>query len=286
MSTYIIGTHYNGKNFVNLLANNLIREIEKETKNHNSEIQIINNKNFIVARGYTSHEEPINISKLFTEYYNELFGLEQVFNVVDLIEYGNKSKQNHIYINKKFTKDSLKESLINQINKDTDEGLDYRFTANTDLGIVLITGNAPTEEIKKYFEDYNYYKIKEPTETFVSDLYFGKNLRSSKVFEFYLNYITYNIFERGLSKDIEYSFYTEEKFEEINWENIKFEVKSNSSMVNDEWLKSMILDLFTFEPEDIIDRWKLQSYNFEEEILQRRTPVWEIRDKTGEMILL
>lgn len=286
MSTYIIGTHYNGKNFVNLLANNLIREIEKETKNHNSEIQIINNKNFIVARGYTSHEEPINISKLFTEYYNELFGLEQVFNVVDLIEYGNKSKQNHIYINKKFTKDSLKESLINQINKDTDEGLDYRFTANTDLGIVLITGNAPTEEIKKYFEDYNYYKIKEPTETFVSDLYFGKNLRSSKVFEFYLNYITYNIFERGLCKDIEYSFYTEEKFEEINWENIKFEVKSNSSMVNDEWLKSMILDLFTFEPEDIIDRWKLQSYNFEEEILQRRTPIWEIRDKTGEMILL
>lgn len=286
MSTYIIGTHYNGKNFVNLLANNLIIEIEKETKNHNSEIQIINNKNFIVARGYTSHEEPINISKLFTEYYNELFGLEQVFNVVDLIEYGNKSKQNHIYINKKFTKDSLKESLINQINKDTDEGLDYRFTANTDLGVVLITGNAPTEEIKKYFEDYNYYKIKEPTETFVSDLYFGKNLRSSKVFEFYLNYITYNIFERGLCKDIEYSFYTEEKFEEINWENIKFEVKSNSSMVNDEWLKSMILDLFTFEPEDIIDRWKLQSYNFEEEIFQRRTPIWEIRDKTGEMILL
>ena len=286
MSTYIIGTHYNGKNFVNLLANNLIREIEKETKNHNSEIQIINNKNFIVARGYTSHEEPINISKLFTEYYNELFGLEQVFNVVDLIEYGNKSKQNHIYLNKKFTKDSLKESLITQINKDTDEGLDYRFTANTDLGIVLITGNAPTEEIKKYFEDYNYYKIKEPTETFVSDLYFGKNLRSSKVFEFYLNYITYNIFERGLCKDIEYSFYTEEKFEEINWENIKFEIKSNSSMVSNEWLKSMILDLFPFEPEDIIDRWKLQSYNFEEDILQRRTPVWEIRDKTGEMILL
>ena len=286
MSTYIIGTHYNGKNFVNLLANNLIREIEKETKNHNSEIQIINNKNFIVARGYTSHEEPINISKLFTEYYNELFGLEQVFNVVDLIEYGNKSKQNHIYLNKKFTKDSLKESLITQINKDTDEGLDYRFTANTDLGIVLITGNAPTEEIKKYFEDYNYYKIKEPTETFVSDLYFGRNLRSSKVFEFYLNYITYNIFERGLCKDIEYSFYTEEKFEEINWENIKFEVKSNSSMVSNEWLKSMILDLFPFEPEDIIDQWKLQTYNFEEDILQRRKPVWEIRDKIGEMILL
>jgi len=243
MSTYIIGTHNNGKNLVNLLVNNLIREIEKETKNHNSEIQIINNKNFIVTRGYTSYEEPINISKLFSEKYNELFKNDKLFNVVDLIEYGNKSEQNHIYISKKFTKDSLLEELTTQINKDTDESLDYRFTANTDLGVVLINEKAPIEEIKKYFEDYNYYKIKEPTETFVSDLYFGKNLRSSKVFEFYLRYITHNIFERGLCQDIEYYFHTDTKFEKINWENINFKVKSNSSMVSDEWLKSMILDL-------------------------------------------
>jgi len=286
MSTYIIGTHNNGKNLVNLLVNNLIREIEKETKNHNSEIQIINNKNFIVTRGYTSYEEPINISKLFSEKYNELFKNDKLFNVVDLIEYGNKSKQNHIYISKKFTKDSLLEELTTQINKDTDESLDYRFTANTDLGVVLINGKAPIEEIKKYFEDYNYYKIKEPTETFVSDLYFGKNLRSSKVFEFYLRYITHNIFERGLCQDIEYYFHTDAKFEKINWENINFKVKSNSSMVSDEWLRSMILDLFTFEPEDIINRWKLQTYNFEEDILQRKKPIWEIKDKVGEMILI
>jgi len=286
MSTYTIGTHYNGKNFVNLLVNRLIKEIEKETKNHNSEIQIINNKNFIVSRGFTSHQNSINISKLFNEYYNELFGLEQVFNVVDLIEYGNKSNQNHLYLNKKFTKDSFNNSLITKINKDTNKGLDYRFTANTDLGIVLVTGNAPTEEIKKYFKDYKYYSIKEPTETFVSDLYFGKNLRTSKVFEFYLNYITYNIFERGLCKDIEYSFYTEENFEEINWENINFEVRSNSSIVSNKWLKSMILDLFPFEPEDIIDRWQLQTYDFEEDILQRRKPIWKIKDKIGEMILV
>ena len=142
MSTYIIGTHNNGKNLVNLLVNNLIREIEKETKNHNSEIQIINNKNFIVTRGYTSYEEPINISKLFSEKYNELFKNDKLFNVVDLIEYGNKSEQNHIYISKKFTKDSLLEELTTQINKDTDESLDYRFTANTDLGVVLINGKA------------------------------------------------------------------------------------------------------------------------------------------------
>jgi len=285
MPNYIAGTHFNGKNLVNLLSNTLLREIEKQDKNHVSEIQVINNKNFIVVRGYTSYTNPINISKLFSKYYYELFGSEQVFNVVDLIDYGYKPKSNQIYLHKKFNSNHLTSELRSQINNDTDKGLDYRFTADTELEVVLIKGDAPKKELKEYFKDYNFYNFTEPTETFVSDLYFGKNLRSSKMFEFYLNYISYNIFEGGLCEDIEYSFYTDTKFENINWKNIKFEIKSNSLITSESWLKSLIMDLFSFEPEDIINRWDLQNYNFEEDILQRRKPIWEIKDKVGEMIL-
>lgn len=286
MSTYIIGTHYNGKNFVNLLANNLIREIEKETKNHKSEIQIINNKNFIVARGYTSHKKPFNLSELFSKKFEDLFGLQQTFSVVDLIEYNQPKKLNHIYLNKKFTYDELEKNLIEKINTDTTEGLDYRFTANTDLAVVLLEGKAPEEELRKYFENYSFYRIEPPVETFSSDLYYGRNLRSSKLFEFYLNYITYNIFERGLCKDLEISLFTDAKFDDINWENLKLDVKSNSLIPSEKWLHSMILDLFTFEPDKIMEKWDLKNYNFENEILVRRKPIWEIKDRVGEMILI
>ena len=40
-------------------------KIEKETKNHKTNIQVINNSNFIVVRGNTTHKTPINLSKLF-----------------------------------------------------------------------------------------------------------------------------------------------------------------------------------------------------------------------------
>lgn len=286
MSSYILGTHNNGKNFVNLLANILIREIEKETKNHKSEIQITNNKNFIVVRGYTTHKQPINLSQLFSKKYNELFGSNQIFNVVDLIEYNTKPNQDFIYINNKFKYDVLEKDLIEKINLDTNKGLDYRFTANTDLSVVLVEGKTPEDELKSYFDNYNHYKVDKSTETFTSDLYFGRNLKSSKLFEFYLKYIAYNIFERNLCKDIELTLFTDAKFEDINWENLKLNVKSNSLITTKEWVESLILDLFTFEPEKIIEKWDLTNYDFENDIISSDDKIWEIRDKVGEMILL
>jgi hypothetical protein len=48
----------------------------------------------------------------------------------------------------------------------------------------------------------------------------------------------------------------------------------------------MILDVFTFETEEIIQRWDLENYNFEKEITRTEKPIWKIKDKTGEMILI
>ena len=116
MRKYIIGTYYNGDDFTNLLSNRLIVEIEKETKNHKTEIQVINNKNFIVVRGYTTHKEPINISQLFTSYYQEIFRKNMVFNVVDLIEYNTSPDTSFISLNKTYYKDPTFDYLdINQV---------------------------------------------------------------------------------------------------------------------------------------------------------------------------
>jgi hypothetical protein len=286
MTKYIVGTYYNGEDFTNLLSNRLISEIEKETKNHKTEIQVINNKNFIVVRGYTTHKEPINISQLFISYYNELFGANMVFNVVDLIEYNTSPDTSYIYLNKTYYKDKMFDSLRYKSSEDSMNGKDYRYTANTDISLVLMEGDIKEDDLKQYFENYSFYKITKPVSTYYSNLNYGRNLRSSKLFNFYFNYITHNIFERNLCKDLEISFFTDAKFEDINWENIKLEVNSNSLITSNEWLKSMILDVFTFEPEEIIQRWDLENYNFENEVTRVRKSIWEIRDKTGEMILI
>lgn len=285
MTNYIVGTYFNGEDFTNLLSNRVIKEIEKDTKNHTTEIQVVNNKNFIVVRGYTSHKSPINLSQLFINYYKELFGKEIIFNVIDLIEYNSNPDNSIIYLSKTYVVDDKLKTLQSKSFDDSFNGKDYRYTANTDMSLVIMEGDISKEDLKSQFDGFDFYKLNDSVSTYHSNNNFGKHLKTSKLFEFYFNYIVYNIFERNLCKDLTVEFFTDAEFNKINWENIKLEVKSNSLMVSEEWLKSMILDLFTFEPDLIIQKWDLENYNFENEIIRKEKPIWEVKDKTGEMIL-
>ena len=288
MSNYIVETYSRGENLTNLLANKVILEIEKETKNHKTNIQVINNGNFIVVRGVTTHRTPINLSKLFISYYNQLFNREINLNVVDLIEYGNEVEDEPIYFKKTFIKDDLIDIIKKQTYLDTLDNKDYRFTACTDLNIILTKKGFDKEsvtDVLSNFEDYKILKNNSSVETFMSSQHYGKNLKSSKVFESYFNYIVYNIFERGLCRDLTIEFFTESEFDLINWENLTLKVSSNTLTTSNEWLESLILDLFTFNPNEIIGRWDLNDYDFSEEIISTHN-IWKIKDKVGEMILI
>jgi|TARA_R110001592_G_scaffold305576_1_gene578181 hypothetical protein len=288
MSNYIIQTYSRGEDLTNLLSNKIILEIEKETKNHKTNIQVINNGNFIVVRGNTTHKTPINLSKLLISYYKQLFNREINLNVVDLIEYDKLVEDEPIYINKTFIKDELTDIIKKQTYSDTLNNKDYRFTACTDLNIILTKNDFNKETLESVlnnFEDYKILKNNSSIETFKSSQHYGKNLKSSKVFESYFNYVVYNIFERGLCRDLTIEFFTEAEFDSINWENISLKVSSNSLMTSNEWLESLILDLFTFDPNEIIRRWNLDEYDFSEEIISHHN-IWRIKDKVGEMILI
>ena len=133
MSNYIIQTYSRGEDLTNLLSNKIILEIEKETKNHKTNIQVINNGNFIVVRGNTTHKTPINLSKLLISYYKQLFNREINLNVVDLIEYDKLVEDEPIYINKTFIKDELTDIIKKQTYSDTLNNKDYRFTVTATL---------------------------------------------------------------------------------------------------------------------------------------------------------
>ena len=288
MSNYIVQTYSRGENLTNLLVNKVILEIEKETKNHKTNIQVIDNGNFMVVRGMTTHKTPINLSKLFISYYKQRFNREINLNVVDLIEYDKTVGDESIYIKKKFIKDDLTESIKKQTYLDTLNNKDYRFTACTDLNIILTKHDFNKEsvtDVLSNFEDYKILKNNSSIETFKSSQHYGKNLKTSKIFESYFNYIVYNVFERGLCKDLTIELFTDAEFDSINWENITLKVSSDTLMTSNEWLESLILDLFTFKPNEIIRRWDLNNYDFSEEIISTHN-IWKIKDKVGEMILI
>lgn len=285
MGTYITNTYSNGEKLLNLFTNKIITEIEKDSKNHISEIRLVNHNNFIVSQGKTTHKNPFNISNLLTSYHSELFGNVKNFNIIDLIEYDSKPNNDVIFIHKTFNKSTLSESLENKSNDDTKKGMDYRYTANTDINVILSQNNLSDENLIDSFKNFKQVEVCLTTEIFKSSLFFGKNLRSSKLFELYFNYIVYNIFERNLCKDLTITFFTDSEFNSISWENIDLKVTSNSLIVSEEWLTSMILDLFSFKPDDIISKWDLSNYNFDNEILNPHNLIWKVKDKIGEIIL-
>ena len=287
MSNYIIETYSRGENLANLLVNKVITEIDKETKNHKTNIQLINNGNFIVVRGNTTHKTPINLSKLFISYYEKLFSRKINLNVIDLVEYGQNISEEPIYFKKTFNKNNFIESIKKQTYEDTLDGKDYRFTACTNLNLILTKNDFNKEtvgDVLENFKDYVIIKNNNLIETFQSSQHYGKNLKSSKIFESYFNYIVYNIFERGLCSDLTVEFFSESEFDLISWENLTIKVTSNTLITSTEWLESLKLDLFTFNTNYIISRWDLNEYNFEEEIISTHN-VWKIKDKVGEMIL-
>lgn len=285
-SEYVIETSNEGKNLVNLLSNIIITEIEKQNKNHKTEIQVVNHNNFVLTKGYTTHKTPINFSILFNDYLKNIFNIDTQLGVIDLIEYDKSPILNPIYLKKKYIYNPLIDELKQKSIEDTINGTHYRYTVNPNLNIITTNNDMSDSIFNNYFKNYSVYVIDKNSNTFVSDINYGRNLNSSKLFEFYFNYITYNLFKGGICSEIEIEFFTDYPFNEIDWEHLVLNIKTNSIKATDNWIKSLILDIFTFKPNEIIKKWNLDTYNFENEILLKEKPMWKIRDKVSEMVLI
>lgn len=269
-----------GKNLCNLLVNTIINQFNLIDKNHNSEVYVVNLGNFLVTKGKTDVSSPINFSPIFQSYLNEEFNHEFKFNVIDLIEYSSNIKNNLITINEVFTPDKTRR--LNPLDGKTqgyikiDEDFKTMYS-NSESLLNDFCGNSDLIHYKKI--------IKENEVIFVSDKFFGLSLNSEKSYITYLRYIFFHINEKGLSKKCNFKLYFDGDINNLNWETMLFELKSEDCIVNVNWLKSLILDLFPFDIKEVKKTLDLENYNFENEITKSNV-CWKKRDKIGEFILL
>lgn len=275
-------TPYYGKNLCNVFANLIIERFNSIDDNHKTKINVVNLNQFLIIKGKTSISSPINYSNLFREYSINNLNLDKSFNVIDLIEYGSIMNTLPIMLHKNYNINVL------PVCNYTDQSLQGFIKTNDKIKIVKYNNSKLFDEISKKTDLTQYDKyICKDNNIFVSDDFFGKNLNGEKLYEIFLNYISYNIFERLLCKDLTLFFhYNGEDFNEISWENIDFRVSSNTLITNKpDWLYSLILDLFDFNPKNIKSHLKLYDYNFECDLTNEKR-CWEVRDKVREIFLL
>lgn len=271
-----------GKNLCNIFANLIIEKFNSIDLSHKTNINVINVKQFLIVKGVTSVSLPLNYSNLFREYLENKCDTNVSYNVIDLIEYNTSVSILPITVYKDY---NLKDFSNYPYTNSTLQGFIKTYD---NIKIVKYNNSELLNEISKtkILDDYHKYITKD-SDIFVSDDFFGKNLDGEKLYEILLNYISYNIFERLLCKDLTLFFnYSGENFNDITWENIDFKVYSNSLITKDiSWLHSLILDLFDFNPKSIKSHLKLSNYNFEYDLTNEKK-CWEVRDKVKEIFLL
>lgn len=269
-----------GNNLCNLLANKVITEFNNIDENHITDINVIDLENFIVIKGKTTINKSINYSKVFKNYFNSLCENDKVFNVIDLIEYGSNQINDLININLSvLSEDNI---LLNNLNYNS-QGEYHIINTNK----TILYSNDKLFEYLNTLNEYTDFKGEkiQPNYPFVSDSIYGKNLNSSKLYEIYLKYISYNIFEKQICKEIKFNLHYNGNIRNLNWETMELDVSADKCIVSKEWLKSLILDLFDFNYKYIKKHLSLDLYDFENEVLSK-DKCWMVRDKTTEMMLL
>jgi hypothetical protein len=277
-----------GKHLCNIFASLIVNKINETFPDANTKISVINVRNFFVVKGNTNSDVVINLSDLLREfcltYSEELANSIRVFDVINyntevdtknlIISYS-ESKNNNSTL-QTFVDGLVKEGVL--LNLKIDDDIIYFDCSEKDLTRCNydILNNFPlSRSIRKNFD----------FETYISDEFFGLSNNNEKYYHILLRYITYHLFKKGISSEITYKLSNIGTINEINNENVIFDIVSGKHIVNKDWLVSLILDVFPFELNELKERFDLSQFNGCDLYLGKNELIWEKLDLADELIL-
>ncbi len=220
---------------VNLLADFILNKIPH---NEESIIQVIDCHNFIVIKGKTTFNNPLDISSIKDEFiskFSKYIDDRKIFPTIDLIEYDSKIEK----------KDTLTHTFHNT------ENCSYHY-----------------KQVDKYLSnpnysyDYNNFvnKIKNDSQlTFSSEFPHGYSLGQGRLSYYYCKNIFYKIPPSYPVTTLTFTI-TNKKDE---FGDIELKVTDNFSQLEDLTLKSAILDFFDFDMTELEEKIKKMDWSFE-----------------------
>lgn len=283
----LIYNPYFGTNLCNLLANSIVEKIKSINPKEYVDVSVSNVNDFFIVFGKTSSNEKIDLTELFTSVMDTIpQKLRVLVKVFDMLTYGVERENTSILYSELFTKYqsnySENFSYYKKIMELNNNGLFVNLRNFGTEKYINVISNENNQSLPEGFNELLLSK-----RTYTSDPLFGKDIRSEKYLYFLLRYIAHTLFSANLCNTVNIRVSTNAEFSDINWENIDLTIDSSSLIVTQKWVESLILDIFNFEPEQVISDLSLDDYNFSNEILQGNTNYpWLRRDKLKEIVLL
>lgn len=279
-----------GKNICNIFASLIVERINESFPNADTEITVINVRNFFVVKGRTTSTTILNLSDVLREFclkYNE--DLSNTMRVFDIISYGESPTNNHITLTHKEIKDSFKNELTSLVNESYNDGIHFNVKYFKEETTLLYDCKIEQNEIvktllKTKYPNITILKSDFTQETYTSDKLYGLSQNANKLYHTLLKYISNHIISRGISSELTLTLNWFNDYKEITNETVNLKI-SGKHIVKEEWLLSLILDVFPFEYDELKN--KFNSYSYHKEIINEGTDLpWNKLDLIRELVLV
>jgi hypothetical protein len=296
MGTIEVYNFLDGKNLCNIFASLIVNEINKTFPNANTEITVVNIRNFFIVRGRTTSDVVLNLTNILIEFLKNYDDedLLNIIRVIDVINYNTSFDNRNMDIGYHSDKLYEKEKLDIQefVNSHVKDKLYFNIKLEkTNNYLYFDCFDSNVEKVKEIisnkFPNHKIIKTDLSQETYVSDRYYGLSNDTEKLYHILLRYITYNVFSLGISKELNMKLYSKYRPCEIDNLNSEFEILNNNHTVRTNWLRSLILDVFPFNHKDLSNSFDISNYDSSVEVLSPSDRLlWEKLDMVSEMVLL
>jgi len=271
MNYFEVYNFLDGNNLCNIFANLLVNKYEELSPNSKTEIKVINLRNFFVVRGVTSCEEVCNITELFQNFVSKFKSeITQDIRVINLMTHNpdfdfktiNISHSSDVHINNQTSE------FTEFVNSFSSNNIYFNLKINTVTKHILYDcvddSTAKVIDIlENKFKDFQLLKYDMSNEIYFSDSFYGKS-KTSRVYDILLKDVENHIFTLGLGKNFICNLSSSTDIKEIENINVSLNILNDNYIVNNYWLESLILDVFPFDNESLIENYKeLLSKDFD-----------------------
>lgn len=254
MSYYEIYNYLDGKNICNIFANLIVNKIHSEVPDAKTEITVNNVRNFFIVKGSTSYEKTIDLSELLRDFYTK-HNPSKVndVRVFDLIAYNKEielgSVNTNISSNKKY--DKKFNELQNFVNSNVKKNILFNMKYNVSNNVIYYDcKNENISEVITVLENYfigtTLLKVDMSNECFISDRIYGLS-PNMRLYDLILINIKNHVFKLGLGENFNCNLNSIKLPQDIENDDMMITLNNNSFKVKNEWLESLILDVFPFE---------------------------------------
>jgi len=280
-----VSSFLSGKNLCNIFADSIVRKLNELSPDAKTQISVINVRSFFIVRGYTTSEVVADLSEILSELYKNYDDkLMNTVRVIDTILY-NKSSKEKLKINysEDKTANSIKccfEKVCNELQNEGyyitvkihNDKLYYDFEHKKDFDPSYISSK---------FLGYQCIKDDFSNDVYMSEDIYGLSNDGKKYYHVLLKKISYNLLNKGFTKNISINVSSDLDLDEINSENINFNLME-SKILNKERLESLILDVFNFDMSNLTNEFDLTNFKYP----LSDNKVWESYEGTGDLMFL